>query len=79
MLTLVRAGMLGYVRPLPIPSRGRDGGEIVRLSSVVRLRREEGVVADPSLSGWPGWLSLTGPRSFGPSLAEILRATWLAN
>jgi hypothetical protein len=45
----------------------------------VRLRQEEGVMADLGLSVWPGLLSLAGPQSFGLSLAGVLQATWLAN
>jgi hypothetical protein len=37
--------MLGYARPLLVPSWGHDGGEVVRHSSVVRLRQDEGVMA----------------------------------
>ena len=47
---LIRVGTLGWARPLPVPSRGRDGGEVMRLSSVVWLRHEGGVMANPSLS-----------------------------
>ena len=78
MLALVRTGILGGARPLPVPSRGRDGGEVVRLSSTVQLRQEEEVMADPSLSVRPGLLGLAGPRLFGPSLTDILRAAWPA-
>ena len=46
----------------------------MRLSSTVWLRQEEGVVADPGLIGRPGLLGLARPRSFGPSLADALRA-----
>jgi hypothetical protein len=49
MLVLVNGGTLASARPLPVPSRGHDGGEVVRLSSAVRLRQEGGVVADPGL------------------------------
>ena len=35
MLVLVRAGMLGWARPLPIPFRGHDRGDVMLLSSVV--------------------------------------------
>jgi hypothetical protein len=76
---LVMIDMLGWARPLPIPSRGRDGGEVVRLSSVVWLRYEGGVVADPCLIVRPGLLGLTEPRSFGLSLAGVLQAAWPAN
>ena len=74
MLVIVKAGTLGWARPLPVPSGDRDGGEVMRLSSVVRLRQEKGVVANPGLNVRPGLLGLAGPRSFGPSLVEILRA-----
>ena len=68
MLSLVRAGVFGWARPLPVPPRGQDSGEVVRPSSVMRLRQEEGVVADPGFSDWPDPLSLVGPRSFGLKL-----------
>jgi hypothetical protein len=45
----------------------------------VRLRQEEGVMADLGLSVWPSFLSSAGPRSFGLSLASVLRAAWPAN
>jgi hypothetical protein len=61
VLVPVRAGTLGWARPLPVPSRGCDGGEVMRPSSAVRLRQEEGVVADPGLSVRSGLLGLTGP------------------
>jgi hypothetical protein len=51
----------------------------VRFLSVVRLKQREGVVVDPGLSVWPGLLGLARPRSFGPSLADMLRAVWPAN
>ena len=79
MLVVVRAGKVGWARPLPVPSEGRDGGEVVHLLSVVRLRWEEGVVADPSLSIQLGLLGLARPRPFGPSIVDILRAAWPAN
>jgi hypothetical protein len=75
----VRASTLGWTRPLPVPSRGRDGEEVVRPSSAMGLRQEEGIVADLGLSIRPGLLSLAGPRSFGPLLADMLRAAWPAN
>ena len=78
MRVLIRGGMLARARPLPIPSRGRDGGEVMRLSSAVQLRWEEWVVADPDLSAWPSLLGLTRPRSFRLLLAGVLRATWPA-
>jgi hypothetical protein len=79
VLILVRVGTLGWAQPLPVPFEGRDGGEVVHLSSAVGLRQEEGVVANPGLSVWLGLLGLAGPQSFMPSLAKILRATWPAN
>jgi hypothetical protein len=79
VLVPVRADMVGWARPLPVPSRGRDRGEVVRALSVVRLRQEEGVVADPGLIVRPGLLSLAGPRSVGHLLADMLQATWPAN
>ena len=51
----------------------------MRLSSTVWLRQEEGVVADPGLIVRSGLLGLAGPRSFGPSLADVLWATWLVD
>jgi hypothetical protein len=77
MLVLVRAGTLGWARPLPVSSGGRDEGEVVCLLSIVRLRQEGGVVADPSLSIRPGLLGLAGPRSFGLSLTDELWALGL--
>jgi hypothetical protein len=62
VLVLVREGTLAGSRPLPIPSRGRDEGEVVRLFGPVRLRQEGGVVADPGLIVWPDLLGLAGPR-----------------
>jgi hypothetical protein len=78
VLVLVRAGVLGRARPLPVPSRGRDGGEVVHPSSVVRLRKEEGVVVDPGLSVRPGLLGSARLQSFGPLLAGVLQAAWPA-
>jgi hypothetical protein len=78
VLILVRVGTLGQARPPSVPSRGRDGGEVMRPSSVVQLRQEEGVIADPGLSVRPGLLSSAGPRSFGPLLAGVLQAAWPA-
>ena len=72
-------GTLAGARPVPIPSRGHDGGEVARLSSTVRLRQEGGVVSDPGLIVWPGLLGLAGPQSCGLSLAGVLRAAWPAN
>jgi hypothetical protein len=76
MLVLVIGGMLAGARPLPVSSRGRDEGEVVRLSSAVRIRQEGGVVPDPGLIVWPGLLGLSGPQSFGFSLADVLWAAW---
>jgi hypothetical protein len=45
----------------------------------MRLRQEEGVMADLGLSVWPGLLNSAGPQSFGLSLASVLRAAWPAN
>jgi hypothetical protein len=64
MLVLVRAGMLGWARPLSIPFGGHDREEVIRFSSAVRLRQEEGVMADPDLSVRLGSLGLAGPQSF---------------
>ena len=75
MLVPIGAGTLGWARPLLVPSGGQDGGEVMCLLGAVRLRREEGIVADPGLSVWPSLPSLAGPRSFGPLLAGVLRAT----
>jgi hypothetical protein len=79
MLVPVKAGTLGWARPLLVPSRGRDRGEVMRPSSIVRLRQEEGVIADPGLGVRPGLLDLAGPRSFGPLLADMLRTVWPVN
>ena len=79
MPVFVRLGALCRARPLPVPSRGHDGGEVVRLLSAMRLRQEEGVVTDPGLSVRPRSLGLAEPRSFGPSLADMLRAAWPIN
>jgi hypothetical protein len=46
--------MLGGARPLPVPSRGHDKGEVVCLSNAVQLRQEEETMADLRLSVWPG-------------------------
>jgi hypothetical protein len=62
VLVLVREGTLADTRPLPVPSRGHDRGEVVRLFGPVRLRQEGGVVADPGLIVRPGLLGLVGPR-----------------
>ena len=53
MPILVRVGMLRWAQPLSVPSKGRDGGGVMRLSSAMWLWHG-GVVADPSLSIWPG-------------------------
>ena len=79
MPALARVGVLNGARPLPVPFRGHDGGEVACLSSVGRLRQEEEVVADPSPSIRPGLLGLAGPQSFRPSLASVLQALWPAN
>jgi hypothetical protein len=79
MPSLVRTCILGRARPLPVPSKGRDGGKVVRLSSAVWLRQEEEVMANPGLSVRPSLLGLAGPRSFRPSLADVLRAAWPAD
>jgi hypothetical protein len=76
MLVLVIGGMLASPRPLPVSSRGHDGGEVVCLSSIMRLRQEGGVVANPGLIIRPGLLGLSRPQSFGFSLADVLRAAW---
>ena len=72
MLVLVRKGVLAGARPLLVLSRGRDRGKVMRLSSVVRLRQEEGVVADPGLSVWLGSLGLARPWSFRILLTNVL-------
>ena len=79
MLVPIGAGTLGWARPLLVPSGGQDGGEVMCLLGAVRLRREEGVVADPGLSVRPGSLGLARPRLFGLLLAGVLRAMWPAN
>jgi hypothetical protein len=79
ILILIRADTLGNTRPLPIPSRGQDGGEVVHPSSVAWPSHEEGVMANPNLSVWSGSLGLPGPRSFGPLLADMLWAAWPSN
>ena len=71
--------MLVPIRPLSVPSRGHDGREVVRLSSVVRLRLEEGVVADSDLIVRPSLHGSAGPRLFWPSLANMLWAAWPSN
>jgi hypothetical protein len=45
---------------------GHDRVEVVRLSSAIWLRQEEGVMVDPSLSVRPSSPGLAGPQSFGP-------------
>ena len=50
----------------------------MRVSSAMWLRHEGGVVADLGLIVRPGLLGLAGPRSFGLSLASVLRAAWPA-
>ena len=72
MLVFVRGGTLDCTRSLFVPSRGRDGGDVVRHSSAVRLRQEGEVVANPGLIVWPSLLGLAGPQSFGLSLADVL-------
>jgi hypothetical protein len=58
MLTLVRADSLGWVRPLLVPPRSRDGGEVVSFLYVVQLSLMKGeVMADPGLGVQPGSLS----------------------
>ena len=42
-------------------------------------KSDEGVVADPRLSAWPGFLGSAGPRSFGLLLADVSWATRPAN
>jgi hypothetical protein len=71
MPILVRTGVPSYDRPLPIPPRGWDGGEVVRL--VCRATESaEGVATSLRLNAWPGFLGSAGPRSFGPLLADLL-------
>ena len=79
MPILVRVGTIGWAQPLSIPSRDRNGGAVVRLSSAMWLRNEGGVVADPGLGAQPSLLGLAGPRSFGLSLAAVLWAAWPTN
>ena len=50
MPALARIGVHGGARPLLIPSRGHDGGELMRFSSAMWLRQEEEVMTDPSPS-----------------------------
>ena len=76
MLVLVRTGVLAGARPLLVSSRDHDGGEVVRLSSAVRLRQEGGVMANPGLIIWPSLLSLVRPQLFALSLADVFWATW---
>jgi hypothetical protein len=64
--------VFGYAQPLPVPPRGRDGGEVSCLSCVVRPRRKEGSWSSLSLA-------LAGPRSFGPLLTDVSWAAWPAN
>ena len=75
----IRAGMLGGARSLPVPLRGRDGGEVVR-----------SFVACGEGRGKRSWLtlafvfglgphSLVGPRSFGLILAGVPWAARAAN
>jgi hypothetical protein len=48
----------GWVRPLLVPPRGQDGGEVVSFLCVVRLSLMKGeVVADPGLGVRPSFLS----------------------
>jgi hypothetical protein len=42
-------------------------------------KSDEGVVADPCLSVWSGFLGSAGPWSFGLLLADISWATWPSN
>jgi len=63
----------------PHPFRGHDGGEVMCPQGAMRLRREEGVAADPDLSVWTGLLGLARPRSFELLLAGVLWAAWPAN
>jgi hypothetical protein len=79
VLTPVRASTLGWVRPLLVPPRGQDGGEVVNFLCVMRLSQKGEVVANPSLGVRPGSPSLARPRSFGLLLADILWAAWPAN
>jgi hypothetical protein len=68
--------MPGCARPLPIPPRGRDDGEVVCLLVRCVAKSDEWVMASLHLSAWPGFLGLAGPRSFGLLLADILWAAW---
>jgi hypothetical protein len=78
-VTVVPSFLTGSVQHLPIPSRGQDGGEVVHPSIDARPRHKEGVMANPSLSVWPGSLGLARPQSFGPLLADMLWAVWPSN
>ena len=42
MPILVRTGLPGCARSLPVPPRGQDGGEVVSLSCVVQLNLLKG-------------------------------------
>jgi hypothetical protein len=50
MPILVRTGIPGYAPPLPAPPRGRDGGEVTRLSCTVRLSLLNGLWPTPALA-----------------------------
>jgi hypothetical protein len=50
----------------PFPGVGMARG--CELLCSVRLRQEEGVMADLGFNDWPGLLSLSRPRSFGLKL-----------
>jgi hypothetical protein len=63
--------MLCWARSLPIPSRDRDGREVMGPLGAMRIRREEGVVADPDLSVQSDLLGLARPWLLGLSLAGV--------
>ena len=79
MLVLVRGGTLGDARPLPIPFRGCDVGEVMRLSSTMWLGQEGGVMANPDLILQPDLLGLARPQSFGLIQASVIWAIRAAN
>jgi hypothetical protein len=79
MPALVRAGMLGVARSLPISPKGRDGGEVMRSYSACGEGRDKRSWPAPALVSSLGPRSLARPRSFGLILADVLWATQTAN
>jgi hypothetical protein len=69
--TLVRAGVSGRIRSLPVPPRGRGGGEVVRRSSAFDEGRGKRSWPTPALVLGPGPHGLAGPRSFGLIPAHV--------